>query len=229
MGNENQTGHVKKYSFRGNKYTGDIVDGKPHGKGTLVFIRRPPSMYEDNDERWEQHTGTWEHGNLHGQCKTLYDDGSILTATWRHGRLTTKMTVLDKKDREYVGSWDWIRARRHGRGTMTWPDGRKYVGNWNSNTMYGRGTMTWPDGRKYVGVWEDDKMHGEGLMIEGNVRSHGKFRDGEKHGVFHVSEDGQPPEQKHFVFGEPLEGSVHKEGKLRGSGHEEGSPEYNAS
>ena len=45
---------------------------------------------------------------------------------------------------------------------MTWPDGRKYEGQWHHDKQHGQGTMTWPDGRKYEGQWHKGKKHGQG-------------------------------------------------------------------
>ena len=44
-----------------------------------------------------------------------------------------------------------------GYGTFTWPDGRKYVGDFIADKKEGQGTFTWPDGRKYEGGWVDGK------------------------------------------------------------------------
>lgn len=32
-----------------------------------------------------------------------------------------------------VYNGQWLGGLRHGTGTMTWPDGAKYVGNWSYN------------------------------------------------------------------------------------------------
>ena len=45
----------------------------------------------------------------------------------------------------------------HGRGVFTWPDGRKYEGEYVNDKKHGEGVFTWPDGRKYVGGWYDGK------------------------------------------------------------------------
>ena len=49
-------------------------------------------------------------------------------------------------------------------GTYTWPDGKKYVGDYKDNKAHGQGTLTSPDGGKYVGEWEDDKFNGRGTF-----------------------------------------------------------------
>ena len=36
-------------------------------------------------------------------------------------------------------------------GIYLWPDGDKYVGEWNDNKKHGQGIYTSPDGYKYVG------------------------------------------------------------------------------
>ncbi len=44
---------------------------------------------------------------------------------------------------------------QNGQGTMTFPDGTKYVGQLKDDKQNGQGTMTYPDGRKESGQWED--------------------------------------------------------------------------
>ena len=44
-----------------------------------------------------------------------------------------------------------------GYGTFTWPDGRKYVGEYIDDMKQGEGTFEWPDGRKYIGHWDKGK------------------------------------------------------------------------
>jgi len=62
----------------------------------------------------------------------------------------------------------------HGKGNMTWKDGRKYEGDYQNDKRHGQGIYTWPDGRKYRGPWLNGKQHGEGEYILPN----GKTRRG---------------------------------------------------
>ena len=43
---------------------------------------------------------------------------------------------------------------------MTWPDGRKFVGEFHNGTMDGFGKMTYPDGRVEDGSWKQGKFMG---------------------------------------------------------------------
>ena len=47
-------------------------------------------------------------------------------------------------------------GERHGRGTLTLPDGEKYEGEFKGGKKDGRGTLTYPDGEKYEGEWKED-------------------------------------------------------------------------
>ena len=48
-------------------------------------------------------------------------------------------------------------GERHGRGTLTLPDGEKYEGEFKDGKYDGRGTLTLPDGEKYEGEFKDGK------------------------------------------------------------------------
>ena len=43
----------------------------------------------------------------------------------------------------------------HGKGRLTFTDGRKYEGEFHKDFMDGLGVFTWPDGRRYIGFWNE--------------------------------------------------------------------------
>ena len=45
----------------------------------------------------------------------------------------------------------------NGEGTFTWPDGRKYEGEYLNDKKHGLGKFTHADGSKYNGNWKDGK------------------------------------------------------------------------
>lgn len=47
--------------------------------------------------------------------------------------------------------------KMEGNGVFTWPDGRKYVGDYADDKKEGHGVFFWPDGRKYEGGWKNGK------------------------------------------------------------------------
>ena len=48
-------------------------------------------------------------------------------------------------------------GKKHGQGTYTYSEGRKYVGEWKDGLRHGLGTYTLKDGRKIVGKWREGK------------------------------------------------------------------------
>ena len=42
---------------------------------------------------------------------------------------------------------------KEGNGTLTWPDGGVYKGEFKKNFIHGKGTQKWADGRVYEGDW----------------------------------------------------------------------------
>lgn len=59
----------------------------------------------------------------------------------------------------------------HGKGIYSWPDGRKYDGDYKEDKKHGVGTYTWTDGKRYIGEWRNNKRHGRGnrLITQGII------------------------------------------------------------
>ena len=67
------------------------------------------------------------------------------------------------KDVKYIGEFkDGTSEDRqpNGQGTITYPNGRKYVGGWKDGKKDGQGTKTWSNGDKYVGEYKNGEYHG---------------------------------------------------------------------
>mmetsp|Transcript_30875 Transcript_30875/g.54395 ORF Transcript_30875/g.54395 Transcript_30875/m.54395 type:complete len:328 (+) Transcript_30875:51-1034(+) len=80
--------------------------------------------------------------------------------------------------RSNPGNREW-----HGPGILTWPDGRRYVGQFNEGLFHGDAIMEWPDGRRYVGQYKNNKKHGEGEFAWPDGRRYsGQWKVGLRHG-----------------------------------------------
>ncbi|XP_024000911.1 alsin-like, partial [Salvelinus sp. IW2-2015] len=72
---------------------------------------------------------------------------------------------LRLKDASYSGRW--LSGKPHGKGTMKWPDGRKFTGTFKQGLEDGYGDCIMPNkllnkSDRYQGHWRDGKMHGFG-------------------------------------------------------------------
>ena len=57
----------------------------------------------------------------------------------------------------------------NGQGTLTYPSGDKYIGEFKDGEYHGQGTFTFNDGAKYVGEFKD------GIVWNGEVYN-GNFK-----------------------------------------------------
>jgi serine/threonine protein kinase len=94
-----------------------------------------------------------------------------------------------------------------GRGTMIFPTGYRYEGEFQDGERNGCGTLTFENGRQYVGQFKDDQFNGVGeWILESGDRYVGEFKDNRCEG------------KGTFIFenGETVEGTW-QNGKLQGS------------
>ena len=54
-----------------------------------------------------------------------------------------------------------------GKGVFTWPDGRRYEGEYKDDKKEGYGIFEWTNGKKYRGYWHNGKQNGEGELKNG--------------------------------------------------------------
>ncbi len=87
-------------------------------------------------------------------------------------------------------SVEWKGGQIQGKGTSTFADGSKYVGEFkNGKFLNEQGTLTFPDGSTYVGEWKNGKRNGQGTMTYPNGEKQvGEFKDGKYVGKLRVSQ-----------------------------------------
>jgi hypothetical protein len=88
-------------------------------------------------------------------------------------------------------SVEWKGGKLQGKGTSTFADGSKYVGEFkNGKLLNEQGTLTLADGAKYVGEWKNGKRNGQGTITYPNGEKRvGEFKDGKYVGKLRVSRE----------------------------------------
>ncbi|KAM9305608.1 alsin [Gastrophryne carolinensis] len=90
------------------------------------------------------------------------------------------------KEATYDGRW--LAGKPHGRGVLTWPDGRTYNGEFRNGLEDGYGEYIIPNKSlkktdRYLGHWKDGKMCGQGKFWYANGEIYeGCFQDNNRHG-----------------------------------------------
>ena len=88
-------------------------------------------------------------------------------------------------------SVEWKGGKLQGKGTSTFADGSKYVGEFkDGKLLHEQGTLTLADGSKYVGEWKNGKINGQGTMTYPNGEKQvGEFKDGKYVDKVNVSQE----------------------------------------
>jgi hypothetical protein len=102
-------------------------------------------------------------------------------------------------------------TKRHGQGTLTWPDGAKYEGSWMNDQCEGMGRLQFPNGSVYEGRFVRNNPYGDGKLTTAN----GEVLEGfwEYHGR---SDQSAVPVGKYKFSGELLDLKTGQRRKLSG-------------
>jgi hypothetical protein len=66
----------------------------------------------------------------------------------------------------------------NGKGTIVYPNGDKYVGDFKNNQPDGQGTAYYSMGNKYVGEWKNGERNGYGTFVSLTAGTwQGEFKD----------------------------------------------------
>lgn len=145
------------------------------------------------------YTGTVNKvGEPHGKGVQMYSWGEVHEGKWRkdvyegdfrNGVKHGKGTYTFGDGRKYVG--DYKDGKEDGQGTITLPNGDKYVGDFVEGNSCGKGVFTWANGDKYVGDFVDDKRHGNGTYTSSNGWwSNGGYQAW-THGLYDLKYEGE--------------------------------------
>ena len=114
-------------SFYGGTYTGELFNNAPRGLGTWV--------HSDG----HAYIGKWINGDFNGYAAVTLEGGSTYVGGCQHDQFTPEGVAFSQpgpshKNRVF-----------HGQGTLTAPDGTKYVGEWRLGQPW-NGTRSDKDG-----------------------------------------------------------------------------------
>ena len=161
-------------------YVGPLKDGKPEGKGKVVFDSG--SVYEgDFHNGWrdgegvhtfangDRYEGSFKEDMRTGQAEYIFKNGDVYEGVFLDGKLTGNGKVKYADGSVYEG--DLKDMIREGRGKCTWVDGRVFEGEWKED-KFTSGELTWPSGASYTGSIKDNVFNGFGIYKGINGRSY---------------------------------------------------------
>ena len=151
-------GTVKLTNGIAYKYTGQFKNGRFNGQGESVI----------DDIK---HRGNFLNGLLYGSCQiempaisTTYTGQCVAGNMQGYGKLVLGGRVTTT----YEGQWH--NNKLNGYGTQKTSDSRtyeiyqSYQGQFSNGTRHGKGTLTLINGKRYSGVWENGKAVSGDIM-----------------------------------------------------------------
>jgi len=191
--------YVKNYNSINGKYTGETMNGIPHGKGTL-YDQKEKTLYKGEmkfglphgkgteeylDGSKKKRVGMFKWGFFY-KGKITDSDGNVYIGEVKEGQYHGTGILKEKNGFVYRGKFKWHFF--HGEGTSIDENGIKYIGKWKNGEKNGYGTLTIPKSEKYKGYFKDDKYHGKGTLtnkyapMKSKYQYEGNFSNGAYHG-----------------------------------------------
>ena len=190
----------------GNVYEGEVLDGKPHGQGTMTYAK-------DNKSKMVQYVGAWQNGKRHGQGRLTWNDGDAFEGLWVDGSREGHGVYRWHSGNVYDG--EWKQGKRCGQGKMTWTNGNVYEGAWADGKRSGHGVLRCADGSVQEGEWVGDLLREKKeILYEDGSRYFGMVLDDEPHGSGTMNYAVDDEWKRKSYTGEWKNGLRHGKGRL---------------
>jgi hypothetical protein len=73
----------------------------------------------------------------------------------------------------------------NGKGIMTYPDGKRYEGDFQDDERNGKGKFIWNKKKWYEGEWKNSKQNGEGILYFDGRKVKGTWKNGQVGKIIH--------------------------------------------
>eukprot|EP00475_Leptophrys_vorax_P024502 TRINITY_DN3381_c0_g2_i1.p1 TRINITY_DN3381_c0_g2~~TRINITY_DN3381_c0_g2_i1.p1 ORF type:complete len:872 (+),score=223.03 TRINITY_DN3381_c0_g2_i1:27-2642(+) len=187
-------GHGSCLRADGSRYLGLFKDGDFHGQGFLTFFEGHHLV----SFAGEFQNNALKHGRL------IFSNGNIYEGDFERGEPNGRgklIVEIQSPLKMYEG--EFLDGELHGEGVATYVDGRVFRGCFRNGEPAIRGKMTWPDGRYYEGELDSEGsftgygvldtpanpesgfvgIHYTGQFLNGGFQGKGKlqFKDGREY------------------------------------------------
>ena len=136
-------------------WDGACKAGYADGKGTL--------SWRDGAGKTYKLEASLAAGQVQGEAKLRFPDGSVYIGTLRDGVPDGKGYFSDRNGNQYEG--DVRMGERTGSGEAHYHNGNRYKGSFRNGKRDGTGFMTYALGGSYEGGWKDDQRSGPGKLV----------------------------------------------------------------
>jgi len=174
------------------KFRGEFAQGRIV-KGALDYIGRGTAEGEFVDNR------------LHGDVMVRALDGTTMKLQYDHGTIQGEHAEISwPSGARYHGQIDPRTRLSQGKGTLEYPDGSAYEGEFKQGHPTGTGVMKYANGEVRSGTFLDGALNGQGSILSPHrSRYEGELRMGEPDGYGRVERPDGSSYEGTFVSGTP--------------------------
>lgn len=164
-------------------WVSDSLDG---GKSTKKINELSKKEYQLNDERDRlidvAKLNFFKKNTVKISTKKISKDISKNLDNKNFIKKNGKGTYTYANGDKYIG--EFKDNFKHGNGTYIHSNGNKYEGEYKYEKKHGQGIFTWKDGSKFSGQWKNNNKHGKGIYtyydisLKRYVKQKGVWKDG---------------------------------------------------
>ena len=130
----------------GNRYEGQYLNGKRHGKGSYYFANG------------DKYIGDWVEDKKHGLGASSLAVGRY-EGEFVDDKMHGKGVFYFADGSSYQG--EWIDNKQDGHGIFIWINGDRYEGGFKDGKLHGKGSYYFGNGNKFTGEWIDGQRSAE--------------------------------------------------------------------
>ena len=154
-------------TVKGNKYVGDFVNNKLHGKGKLTTKNI-------------QYSGDFKNNKMDGKGKIIFNNGHQYEGEFRDNEINGKGKFTWHNGDVYEGMM--ARGKMNGYGKYTYAsNGQIFEGQFVNGVKRGDGKITYPSGKVYEGKFLNGVPQGQGIITENGKSVEVIFHNGKAH------------------------------------------------
>jgi hypothetical protein len=153
----------------GNRYDGDLVQGRKHGEGSFAWASG------------QRYSGQWADDQPRGKGQMRFANGDDYEGEVADGLPQGQGRMRYASGDSYDGRF--IQGKPEGQGVYRWANGQSYEGPWQGEQPHGHGTLRFANGNIYEGPLVRGTPEGQGrLTYAGGDRYEGQLRQGQPDG-----------------------------------------------
>ena len=130
----------------GNRYEGQYLNGKRHGKGSYYFANG------------DKYIGDWVEDKKHGLGASSLAVGRY-EGEFVDDKMHGKGVFYFADGSSYQG--EWIDNKQDGNGIFIWTNGDRYEGGFKRGQLHGKGSYYFGNGNRFTGEWIDGQRSAE--------------------------------------------------------------------